>query len=71
MRVSNCTWETPYVQTSRSSVPYYSTGEEVAPGIYSCTFCGSEVSFVRDSVLPLCPICDSAEFVRVELDERR
>jgi ribosomal protein L37AE/L43A len=42
---------------------YYRTGEEAPVGAYSCTFCGRAVVVRSDSSLPLCPNCDSTEFV--------
>jgi len=48
---------------------YYFTGEEVPSGVYSCTFCSSQIALADNAVLPLCPICDSAEFIRIELDD--
>jgi hypothetical protein len=42
---------------------YCTAGEEVLPGAYHCTFCGGLVQLRRQVPLPLCPVCDSAEFI--------
>ena len=42
---------------------YYKTGARVTAGTYRCTFCGHVAHLGRSGILPLCPACDSAEFL--------
>ncbi|MHB1414149.1 MAG: zinc ribbon-containing protein [Chloroflexota bacterium] len=47
----------------RVAVYYFSAGEKVPPGRYVCTFCGNAIHIATDRALPLCGVCDSAEYV--------
>ncbi|MBI4320299.1 MAG: hypothetical protein HY675_17555 [Chloroflexi bacterium] len=41
---------------------FFETGEAVESGTYRCTFCGYPLEVSEQACLPLCPVCDSAEF---------
>ena len=50
---------------------YYRTGELAPAGAYSCTFCGRAVVVRDDMALPLCPNCDSTEFMSATAIENK
>lgn len=44
-------------------VAYFRTGEPVAAGDYTCTYCGHKIHLSRERALPLCGSCDTDEFM--------
>lgn len=44
---------------------YCTSGETPTPGEYQCTLCGGKLVVRCGCPLPICSVCDGAEFVMV------
>src|SRR5262249_47119589 len=49
--------------TRLQRLAYFRTGEFVAAGEYTCTYCGHSINLSRARPLPLCGSCDTDEFM--------